>query len=547
MTEHGLSTLAYVPDPHDRTIMRNILQDYMRFESPAQVTTCMAWIKPRFDSYDLQGTTDMLHRLLNAMSAKMKTRFYSSHRQGTVMDLTFPEAFMHVVSLLDVDATSLKDSYTEMIMASTPDKVGTVTIARRDRKLAEEQYRPALEAIISAGGHFPFKVLTKIAQVAHASLPPDSENTAACAYKLQMVGLVTDLQELERKVAPMMDEVAKTDEYDNADLWGDSLLKRITSYYEMCKKQGGWSPGSGPTDSKTPEANKLDFDQSAGSKSSGGSGKGPGGRPRGPQPGDLCNKCGKRKGHWARECPYGNQGGGGGGNGGGNRSTSNSNSSTNSRNNNGGGRGRFNRNNGGNSGGRGGNTGGGSCNSSNGGTGLGKTTPPAQGAPWTKMINGEKHDWCPKCGRSGKWVTTHTGAEHQGRGNGSTATAPPSSSAGANMGLVDEPTLWFCPVIADIEEFHDCIQHEGEEPVGEPTLLSSKPIVLNNPVVQSAPAMIKDDWNQYYDCLQDQASEAVYANFGSVKSNVQAKAPSKKPAKKPKGPKPKSEPSPDIK
>ena len=474
----GFTPLSYLPDPDDSTLMRNIHTDFMRYDLDS-LRSSVALIKNKYDQYDWRGVHECRDRLLKVMDDTFRNNFRLNLEPGELEEFTYVELYWLCWNrAAQTRPSNQRDTLINIIKSCSADRVGKDIIKGRNMILWASKVRPVIRQIISAGGQFPYELLLKLAHVADKALP-SSNHAAVRIYHDSMLALIKALDETLLQVTPMVDENAKRRKFRDKGLWYDTLLTSITTAYEKCRDGGGWSPGSGPTDSKTPgghgltstqvnqvvaeaaatlgvsatEVNKLMFDSQAGGKKSSNNkgngsnnGSGSSGKSR------SCFGCGADD-HFLRDCPNRNKGGGGssGGSGGNansgtsNRSNNSNNRSGNNSNKRNGGQGnRSNNRNNGNGGGNGNNSG-------NGGSV--RTTPPGPNDDWTKMINGKLHNWCPKCGKSGKFVDNHTAEEHIGRGNGYDGPLTPaqanmaSVSTGNDMGLVEDPAAWYCPMV----------------------------------------------------------------------------------------------------
>ena len=122
------------------------------------------------------------------------------------------------------------------------------------------------------------------------------------------------------------------------------------------------------------------------------------------------------------------------------------------------------------------------------------TPPPAAETPirhvngepeFEKTIQGRKMFWCQKCNR---WSTTHSTGSHTGK-----------KSAQANLALIPDPSLWFCPVTVNdailpkFETFSVDLPDSWSFPAPSPT--ETHPVPIDAAPIPSWSSVFRDCWS----------------------------------------------------
>ena len=95
MVQHGMDTIAYVPDPFDTTKMSYILDDYPKFQADKNIRDQVDLVSVKYDSYDRANSKNATKCLLNSLEESLRQRVVSRLRET---DIYFPIVWMKVVA-----------------------------------------------------------------------------------------------------------------------------------------------------------------------------------------------------------------------------------------------------------------------------------------------------------------------------------------------------------------------------------------------------------------------------------------------------------------
>ena len=95
MVQHGMDTIAYVPDPFDDTKMSYVLEDYPKFQADKNIRDQVELVSSRYDSYDRANSKNATKCLLNSLDETLRQRVVSRLRDT---DIHFPIIWMKVVA-----------------------------------------------------------------------------------------------------------------------------------------------------------------------------------------------------------------------------------------------------------------------------------------------------------------------------------------------------------------------------------------------------------------------------------------------------------------
>ena len=95
LEQHGMDTIAYVPDPFIKNKMSYVLEDYPKFQADKNIREQVELISDYYDTYDRSNSKNAAKCLLNSLEKSLRQRVVSRLRDT---DIYFPVVWMKVVS-----------------------------------------------------------------------------------------------------------------------------------------------------------------------------------------------------------------------------------------------------------------------------------------------------------------------------------------------------------------------------------------------------------------------------------------------------------------
>ena len=399
MVDTGMDTIAYVPDPVDKTTMLNCVKFHGRF-SVESIRTMVATQVLSYDDFDKANNREAQQFLLASLDPEL------ARELRDVMDESepFPVTLLRLIHMIRSASIDRFENLKVRIKSRKPAKYPGQDLS----KMAVELRADALELDIA--GQYDHNLTLHMLD---AFLEAGGANNEDFRYPLRATK--TKLSAALLEIGYMPRDVAKKHMGDLGLTYRDICTEAVKTYRSQFDN-GKWPPARGISDNRAPPAtfgNLAVLDhahayallQQGTGTSSPGTGN--------------CLNCGN-PGHWARDCPTRRpQRGGRGGRGGPGRGRSGPSRA---------------------------------CSRPSGGgatphpmpgprpplstTPLGwKKTAPRPGEPLSKSVEGRAWRWCSKCGR---WSTTHGTDQHSG------PTRQPGSQPQANN-LVAFPGAWAVP------------------------------------------------------------------------------------------------------
>jgi len=396
LSNHGLDTIAYLPDPTDPKVMTNVLVEYAKF-SVASCKAAVAHQRTLYDAYDIANDMAATQFLIASLSSSVLLHLYPR------LDLDcdrctepFPVVWCRLMQEIQPKSFAMFQALKDRIRALHPSQFPGDNV-----KDMMYQFRILAEELDSAGHYehsLSLNVLDK-ALLAGGDNPPKSMFSFHTPLFMLRVSVSQEL--LSAQIKPAAD--AKT-QLANAGLTYKDIADTVTDRYTLLKTTGQWPPALLPTNRSAPPSAypvppspfTLEQLQSAvvqllQQQSAPLSGSAPRMTPQN----SPCSNCGLL-GHWKADCP---------------KLQASRNNNSSGRGSKGGRSGRGGSSGRGDRGGRGGGRGRGRSNSRRApGPDSWKSKPPAPGAPTTQSVNGKTFYWCSKCNR---WSTTHSTATHR--------------------------------------------------------------------------------------------------------------------------------------
>ena len=436
LTAHGNDSPTYLPDRHDPSVVRCVLQDYGLY-TPETAKRLREELSPKFDDYyrtcEKEAKQFFIKSLEATLAGTIRTRCKLS-------EISMAELVIKVVQECTSTHHTKYELYKKQIRDSTPDSACGVSIHQRNVVDINAALKPRFEELEKAHQLEPH-LLQKPLEIA-LECPGTTETPAIRLYKDPIGRKLGEVEAAVAATCTMSDNSDKMKYLADNKLMFEDIAEVTEGRYRIITELGEYPPASNPTDRRRPEANALRSNMT---------GPGEGSSRQG-----NCYNCGS-KDHWASDCPKkgsGNDRRGGGGSGRqgnfGNHRNANSGQQSGSTTN-GGGQGQNGssrsaqgRSYGGRSGTRShnNNTGsrstrtgyGGGRNDRQNGRQQGNYSPPGINDAQTRMIRGIPHYWCSKCGDgAGRWTRSHLTNAHG---------VPNSRSPQANTALVLEPSAW---------------------------------------------------------------------------------------------------------
>jgi len=95
LTNHGMDSISYVPDPQDNTIMLSCVENHSRF-TVESITTLIQDQLPLYDAYDKSNDSAAIDFLLDSLSPDLAKDI----RRAKNDDDPFPVVFMHLIKII---------------------------------------------------------------------------------------------------------------------------------------------------------------------------------------------------------------------------------------------------------------------------------------------------------------------------------------------------------------------------------------------------------------------------------------------------------------
>lgn len=395
LTDTGMDSIAYLPDPTDHTKMTNVVKSHSRYT----VQSAQNLVKPqlvKYDKYDKTNDRAARTYLLASLTVTL------SNKVSEKLEESDPFPIVWLQFLKSIQSTSIERF--EDLKSSIKMRLPSQYSGENLEQLAGQFRKDALE--LSTAGQYDHNLTLSMMKIFLLAGGTGNED-----FRFP---LRATKQRLEQALLDIgfKEKTAANDYMVEQKLTYKDICTQAEDTYRTLYDRKEWPPARNVRDSKAPpsaygniaatadnspitRAEVLTLIQTKPSprfgKQSGEGTKKPG----------NCNKCGK-PGHWANECPDNNK-----------QQTSNQ---------------RYQR--------QDGRRGSRPNNDRNARKPGWRSTPPAAGAPTTKKTETHTFHWCATCKR---WSTTHSTETHTGGKPTPSNGAPAAMNASA---LVQDPSVW---------------------------------------------------------------------------------------------------------
>ena len=394
LTDTGMDTIAYLPDPTDETKMSNVVKSHARYT----VQSAQLLVENQLVSYDkYDKTNDKAARayLLASLAVTL------SNKVAEKLEDSDPFPIVWLQFLKAIQSTSI-ERFEDLKASIKLRRLPSQYPGENLEQLAAQFRKDALE--LTTAGQYDHNLTLSMMKIFLLAGGTGNEDfrfpLRATKQKLEQALLDIGFKE----------KAAANEHLSKHKLNYRDICTQAEDTYRTLFDRKEWPPAKNIRDSKAPptaygniasisdkvpitRAEVLTLMQSK-PRFGGDPSKKPG----------TCNKCGKA-GHWARECSENN----------GKQQSTNP---------------RFQRQ---------GNRHGPRPNTNHNARKPGwRSTPPAPGAPTTKKTDNHTFNWCATCKR---WSTTHSTETHTGGGTPRATTQASTSSPAAMTALVQDPSV----------------------------------------------------------------------------------------------------------
>ena len=237
----GMDTIAYVPDPADKTVMKSVVENHARF-TKEYVKEQVTYLKTQWDNYDLNNDDEAKQFLLNSMKPNFKT----SVEQIMVDDDSF--AYTWVSAMRRINENTYE--YFEGIKIEVKD-LSPLSYTGEDI----DAWCTALRTKV--------KILDNSGQYEH-KLSKDILNNAMSAGGSGNEDWKTEVRSLRKDFTALLTEIgilaSKKDENAAVAKAGKTpfeILDKLETHYKNLLNEKNWPPALNPVDSAAPPTKKF--------------------------------------------------------------------------------------------------------------------------------------------------------------------------------------------------------------------------------------------------------------------------------------------------
>ena len=406
LTDTGMDTIAYLPDPTDDSKMSNVVKSHSRYTVQSAQTLIRAQLV-KYDKYDKTNDKAARTYLLASLSVAL------SNKVSEKLEETDPFPIVWLQFLKSIQSTSIERF--EDLKSSIKNRLPSQYSGENLKLLAAQFRKDSLE--LSTAGQYDHNLTLSMMKIFLLAGGTGNED-----FRFP---LRATKQRLEQALLDIgfKEKTAANDHMIKLKLTYKDVCTQAEDTYRTLYDRKEWPPARNVRDSRAPptafgntasavdnspitRAEVLTLIQTKPSSRFSNNSE------DSKKPGN-CNKCGKA-GHWARECPENN--------GSKQQQNGNQRSSTYQRQ------------------GKGNRQGSRPSNDRNARSKPGwRSTPPAPGAPTTKKTDTHTFHWCATCKR---WSTTHATDTHTGAPRGTNTTQSNGTPSAMNSTLVQDPSVW---------------------------------------------------------------------------------------------------------
>ena len=288
LEQHGMDTIAYVPDPFIKNKMSYVLEDYPKFQADKNIREQVELISDYYDTYDRSNSKNAAKCLLNSLEKSLRQRVVSRLRDT---DIYFPVVWMKVVSEF-ITYTPLRwESIRNQIKARHPKQYPGEDIGL----LCDAYDKDAKE--LTVAGQYDHQLTRNMIEAILKSTSGDD------SFRHEMRELLVRLKKTLDE-CHFMDQFAK-DSYLSTRYMGYlDVTELARKLYLDARANNNWLCAGSVLDSKTPQGYRFSGRPSAnmaGLKPNFRGNDGNKGAFNRDKSKDKCAICGKL-GHWAKDC-----------------------------------------------------------------------------------------------------------------------------------------------------------------------------------------------------------------------------------------------------
>ncbi|KAI2506682.1 hypothetical protein MHU86_7783 [Fragilaria crotonensis] len=384
LTDCGMDSIAYLPDPENELLMTNVVKSHSRYT----IQTAKALSAEQlmlYDKYDKSNDRAAVKFVLSSLSPALMSKI----QEKTEDSDSFHIVWLQLIKTIQSTSIERFEDLKAAIKARHPSQY-----AGENLELLASDFRKDARELTTAGQYDHNLTLTMLKTFLLAGGSGNEDfrfQLRATKQKLDQALLDIGYKEKSAAQAHMVSE----------KLTYQDVCRQAEDAYRLQYDRKEWPPASHATDTRVPSATFGNVALPEGSPITRAEvlnliqSQTP--RQDAPKKGN-CHNCGK-PGHWSNKCPDKNKN---------NRKNVSGN---------------------------------GTPNNATGAhkTQSWRTVPPPPGTATSKKVKDKAFNWCEKCRR---WTTTHTTATHTGQRRNNASAPAPSAQANLSAFSIADPSVW---------------------------------------------------------------------------------------------------------
>jgi hypothetical protein len=384
LTDCGMDSIAYLPDPENKLLMTNVVKSHSRHTNQTAKTLSAEQLM-LYDKYDKSNDGASVKFVLSSLAPALMSKI----KEKTEDTDLFHIVWLQLIKTIQSTSIECFEDLKAAIKARHPSQY-----ARENLEVLASDFRKDARELMTAGQYDHNLTLTMLKTFLLAGESGNEDfrfQLRATKQKLDQVLLDIGYKEKSAAQAHMM----------SGKLTYQDVCRQAEDTFRLQYDRKEWPPASHSTDTRVPSATFGNVALPEGSAITRAEvlnliqSQTP--RQDKPKKGN-CHNCGK-PGHWSNKCPEKNKNG------------------------------------------RKNVSGNGTPNNATGAhkTKSWRTVPPLPGTATSKKVKDKAFNWCEKCRR---WTTTLTTATHTGHCRNNASAPAPSAQANLSAFSIADPSVW---------------------------------------------------------------------------------------------------------